>query len=559
MERIVLSPHFSDRQWLQIGGVCTWRWASRLRGRTNATSSSQAMAFVSALPTSSPSGWVQRSHTVKHPTRSVRQTAQGRPLVRMDQSPSTPPPPPPPPSQGEESSTARCVASAASSAPNLSEALADAAARALAGLVPGESVDVALVFVSARYAVSKAGPSGRESLADVAPRLRAFLPGLKTVFGCTSDGVLGDGREFENVPAVSLTLLRLPGVKCSSFHVMPDDLPSPDATQEEWRRLFGNVVADDQPPAFLLLSDPTFSERGDLKRCLAGLDYAYPGSSVVGSVASAGAGFAKGHMLCTLPRDILGATVSPALRDSGVVGLALSGDVEVDYVVSQGCRALGPTFEVRKVGPNGHSILEMDQVGRPSGSLLSALGHLKSLIKYSTPTERMLLETSLHLGFSPSDFDDKVNDDDFLVRHVVSIDEDTGGVTLACRVRPGQRFRFVVQEESAARQLLNATLQRFKKAELAKSLVGYSSSTLGALCFLDAGRGTKLFREPTYETREIASVAPTVQIAGFFGAGQIASARKGEPAVLHNASSVVAFIRKRSSLSPVDPPTTPTP
>lgn len=333
-------------------------------------------------------------------------------------SPSTPPPPPPP-----QAPATKTFASAASCASSLNDALADAAARALSALGPEEEVDVAIVFVSARYAVSKSGPRGRDSLADVAPCLRNVLPGLKAVFGSTSDGVLGGGREIENGAGVSITLLRVPDIALKTFHVMPDDIPSLDASQAEWRHVFGNVPAEEHMPAFMLLADPTFTERGDLQRVLNGLDFAYPGSSVFGSVAPAGAGFSQGHLICTLPRDVLGATVSPSLRDSGVVGLALS-NCEIECIVSQGCRALGPTFEVRKVsGANGHGILEMEQVGRP-GSILSATGHLKSLMRYRTPTEQLLLDPtggSLHVGFASSQFDEKVADDDLYVVFQLSL------------------------------------------------------------------------------------------------------------------------------------------
>lgn len=334
-----------------------------------------------------------------------------RSALRMSasSSPSSPPPPPPP----QQPPVTKTFSSASSSASSLNEALADAAATALSSLGPGDVVDVAIVFVSARYAVSKSGPRGRESLADVAPCLRNVLPGLKAVFGCTSDGVLGGGREIENGAGVSITLLRVPGISLKTFHVMPDDVPSLDASQNEWRRLFGNVPAEDAMPSFMLLADPSFSERGDLKRVLAGLDFAYPGGAVFGSIASAGVGFSRGNLICTLPRDVLGAAVSTSLRDSGVIGLALS-NCEVECIVSQGCRALGPTFEVRKVsGANGNGILEMEQVGRP-GSILSATGHLKSLMRFSTPTEQMLLDPSagaLHVGFASSEFDEKVADD----------------------------------------------------------------------------------------------------------------------------------------------------
>jgi small ligand-binding sensory domain FIST len=468
------------------------------------------------------------------------------------------------------------VASAASAAASLNEAMADCAARALADLGPGgPPPDAALVFVSARYAVGKVGPNVRESLADVAPCMRTFFPGLKAVFGCTTDGVIGDGVEFEARPALALTLLRLPNITLKTFHVMPDDVPSLDGSQAAWRRVFGNIgppassssssssssLSPPSPPAFLLLSDPAFAECGDLQRCLAGLEFAYPGCTVFGSVASAGGGYSKGHMLCTLPRDVLGATISSALRDNGLVGLALSGDVEVDCIVAQSCRAIGPTFEVRKVAHN-NMLLEMEQVGRPA-SIMSALGHLRSLIEYATPTERKLMETELHIGFAPNEFDDAVSDDDFIVRNVIAFDQDTGGITLGCPVRPGQRIRFAIKDDRTAETQLDAALQRFKRAELTKTLIGYGNPPLGALMFVDEGRGAKLFREPDFETRQLAKFVPGVPLSGFFGGAQIGPSRtsQGEKqescAVIHSASSVIAFIRNRSAVNPLNPPSTP--
>jgi small ligand-binding sensory domain FIST len=332
-----------------------------------------------------------------------------------------------------EATPARSIASASSSAPTLTEALTDCASKALVGLVPGAPPDVAMVFVSARYAVST-GPQGRSSLADVAPRLRSFFPGLKIVFGSTGEGVVGDGVEIESRPAVSLTLLRLPGVRFRTFHIMDDDVPSLDASQADWRRLFGNVpIEDGQPPSFVLLSDPAFAERGELNRCLTGLDFAYPGCSAFGSVASAGAGTSKGPLICSLPRDILGASVSCALRDSGLVGLSMSGDVEVDCMVTQSCKGIGPTFEVRKV-EKGNVIVDLEQVGR-AGSVMSAAVHLRGLIAFATPVERTLMQTELHIGFAQG-FDDEVGEDDYVACNILDIGQER--ISLSCQVRPGQ-------------------------------------------------------------------------------------------------------------------------
>lgn len=397
----------------------------------------------------------------------------------------------------------------------------------------------------------------------VVPKLRALVPELRSVIGCTADGVIGAGPthllELEDGPGVSLTLARLPAINVKTFHVMPDDIPSLDAEQIAWQRLVGmpHTGKGANPPAFIIFSDPSFAERGGLDRFLSGLQYAYPGSSVVGSLASTAAAIAQGHLYCTLPRDVLSAEAK-SLRDSGLVGISLTGDVQLDCLVSPGCRPIGPTFEVRKVG-TGNVLLEMELVGRPSSSL-SAVGHLKSLISYVTPQERRLIQNDLHVGVAVDQISDGAQggDDDFFIRDVIGIDMSGGGIAVAQKIRPGQRVRFFVKEMETAENALDATMQKYKRIELANSLVGYSNPPFGALVFVDSGRGRSLFREPMMETRNLTSFAPGVPVAGFFGGGQLGPCHSGEdglntPSVLHNAANLIALVRRRSGMSPVEP------
>lgn len=449
---------------------------------------------------------------------------------------------------------------AASSAPSLTTALTEAASRALANLAPGGPPNLAIVFVSVRYGVSKIGPSGRDSLDLVVPRLRTLVPELGAVLGCTTDGVIGAGPtghvvELEDAPAVSLTLARLPAINIRTFHVMPDDLPSLDASQQEWRALAGNPSSDTSEPAFIVLSDPSFAERGELDKFLSGIEYAYPGSSVVGSLASAGATFAHGHMFCTLPRDVL-AVDSTSMRDSGLVGISLTGDVQLDCLVAPGCRPIGPEFEIRSVA-SSTVIKDMELVGRPS-SLLSAVGHLKSVISYATPQERRLIQDDMHIGVAVDRLAVSDASDDYLIRHVIGVDMESGTITVGQTVRPGQRIRFFVKERESAQAALDSAMQKYKRVELANSLVGYSNPPFGTMVFVDAARGRALFKEPMMETRNLTSFAPGVPVAGCFGGGQIGPCRTGTdglnaPSVLHNAANLVALVRRRSGMTPAEP------
>ena len=396
-------------------------------------------------------------------------------------------------------------------------------------------------------------------MSNVVPCLRSLIPELRSVIGCTTDGVIGAGPtgdvvELEDAPALSLTLARMPGIRVRTFHVMPDDLPSPDARQPEWRALI-NQPDTAQTPAFIVLSDPSFAERGELNRFLSGIEYAYPASTVVGSLASTGAAFAQGHMFCTLPRDVL-SIESTSLRDTGLVGISLTGDVQLDCLVSPGCRPIGPAFEVRKVLANG-VLQELELVGRPS-TVLSAVGHLKSIINYATSEEKKLIQNELHVGIAINQLTDEDDSKDYLIRHVRGVDMDAGNIAVAQNIRPGQRIRFFVKERETAQDTLDRTMQKYKRTELANSLVGYSNPPFGAMVFVDAGRGRSLFREPVMETRNLVSFATGVPVSGFFAGGQIGPSHTGEegvsgPSVLHNAANLIALVRRRSGMSPAEP------
>ncbi len=447
-------------------------------------------------------------------------------------------------------STAACTAS------TLSAALQDAASRALAGL-RGANPDVALVFVSARLGVTRVGPRGRESLGAVVPKLRALMPNLRAVLGCGADGIIAD-EDLADGPGVSLTLLSLPGIKVRSFHVMPDDIPMLES-RTAWARLLGlsNATSSAPPPSFIVLSDPTFSARGDLDKFLAGTHACDPRIKVAGAQASTGAAMVDGHMLCTLPRDVLDPS-SSALRDSGLVGLALEGDVELEPMIASRVRPVGPVFTATSTRFGG-PLPDLHIVGQPR-TRMSALAHLRSVINYATPEERRLIKAELHIGVADPDVAGE--EGGYVIRNVGSVDVDAGVIaTPGADVLAGQSVRFFVKDQEAAAKALDGIMQKYKRAELAKSLVGYSNPPFAALVFSDVNRGMLRFQDVPVESKTIADYLTGVPFAGFVSGAQIAPTKMSEKApvanqsdaeksVLHNASSVIVLLRRRNTISP---------
>src|SRR5258708_29225015 len=232
-------------------------------------------------------------------------------------------------------------ASALSQDPGRPQAVAEAVG-ALRRELGDERADLVVAFVS---------PRARAAAARIPELVAAELPGALVVGG-TGGGVMGAGQEVEERAAVSLTAAALPGVEIVPFHLEMTDLPAASAPPA-WHAAIG--VAPQARPKLLLLADPLTLDAGAL---LTGLDLAYPRSSKFGGLASGGTEPGANRLF---------------LRDevfrSGVVGVALSGHLQVETIVAQGCRPIGRPLLVPRC--HGNVLLELDQ--RPPLEWLGAL------------------------------------------------------------------------------------------------------------------------------------------------------------------------------------------
>src|SRR6185503_545082 len=233
-------------------------------------------------------------------------------------------------------------ASAVDTDSNLSSAVERAAGTVFAGLGRQEP-DLLFVFVGADHAARF------DTVTDLL--LREFEGAF--LFGCCAGGVIGGGREIEDRPGVSLTGALLPGVKFKGTHLDAAQVPPVFAEPRVWEDTLRMTAS--QQPAFLLLADPYSFETEAFVR---GLDRVYPLSPKIGGLAS-GARQVGGTAL------YLGNQV----YHSGCVTLALTGNIEIDAVVAQGCRPVGEPMFVTMAHEN--LIRELD--GRPPREVLARL------------------------------------------------------------------------------------------------------------------------------------------------------------------------------------------
>ncbi len=337
--------------------------------------------------------------------------------------------------------------------------------------------DLAVAFFSAHHA---------PAAAEMADSLGKTLA-PRCLLGCVAEGVIGNDREVEEGPALSLWLGRWPrSVSCESFHLAlhrtadgPSLLGWPDAL----------TGADPARTAVLLLGDP-FSFPVDLFLCRV-KDLA-PGVRVLGGMAG-GIG-APGQ--CRLLRD--GATVN-----QGAAGVLLQGAVGLRSIVSQGCRPIGRPLVITRARDN----LIYELGGK------TALERLQELWESLTPEDQNLFRQGLHVGRVIDEYRGDFQRGDFLVRNVLGIDRDSGALGINDRVRVGQTVQFHVRDADTADEDLHALLQL--------DLHAHDRPPAAGLVFSCNGRGTRLFREPHHDARAVRAEAGPIPLAGFFARGEL--------------------------------------
>jgi len=399
---------------------------------------------------------------------------------------------------GPRSTTMRW-ASAVSDDPSLDRAAADVGARLRAQL-RGATPDLALVFVGMHHAAAY----------DRVPERLATACAPTVLVGCSAGGVIGGGREVEQRPGLSVTAAVLPGVEVAAFHLGSAQLPALADDGAAWERLLAVPAA--AQPQFILLPEP-FSF--DAERLLAGLDRWYPTSQKIGGVAS-GAREA-GRNALFLHNEV---------HRTGLVGVALSGNVEVDTVVAQGCRPIGvPMFVTRA---QGNLLWELD--GRP------AVEVLRELYARLPRADQDLARHSLFLGIVMSDTQEEYRHGDFLIRNLMGMDPERGILAVGALLRENSVVQFHLRDAATS------------AADIEQLLTAYAARpgatrAAGALLFSCLGRGIHLYGRADHDTDVFRDHLGEVPLGGFFCNGEIGPVHGAT--FLHGYTSAFGLFRPR--------------
>jgi small ligand-binding sensory domain FIST len=366
------------------------------------------------------------------------------------------------------------------------DAFAEAAARAAMGL-GGAPCDVALVF------------AGQDNLAHAGVGLEAVHERLRpaALAGCGAQGVVGTGREVET-GGIVVWAASLGAGQAESFHL------EAVAAGEGRLAITGMPdVSDDE--ALVMFVDPyTFPAEA----LLAEIASSSPGVPVVGGLAAAESS----------PAALFhGGSVSPM----GAVGVVLS-DVTVNCTVSQGASPIGPEMVVTAC--DGNVIEEL--ASRP------ALDRLMDAIRSElSPDEQALATQGLLVGIVIDENRPDYARGDFLVRALMSVDEQQRTITIGERVRVGQTVRLHVRDAASADVDLRDALERAAR-ELDRPAAG-------ALMFTCNGRGSHMFGSAGHDADALAREIGPAPAAGFFCAGEIGPV--GARSFVHGFSTSVAL------------------
>ena len=384
--------------------------------------------------------------------------------------------------------------------------------------------DLAVVFVSTSFA---------SDLSRVLPLLQRRFQATHWL-GCCGGGVIGvdrNGRscELEQQPAVGLSLIRLPGAMVQPFHVDLANLPDLDGPREPWRQLVG-IADEDAINGLLLLVDPGSSGIKDL---LSGLDYAFASVPKVGGIAAPhggpGGSLLFEDRLCT-----------------GAVGVAIGGGWTLEAVVAQGCRPIGPVFQVQEAKRN--VVLKLQAQGpETTGAVQAPVACLQEVIAQLDAADQELVRHSLFIGLASNSFSLAADaGDNFLVRAILGVDPRNGAIAVADSVRVGQRLQFHLRDGRTSRAELQHLLEQQRRSR---------ALPLGAFCFACVGRGQGLYGEPDVDSSLCRTAYPELPIGGLFCSGEIGPIHGVTH--LHGFTASWSFLCPKEADQPVAAPGTP--
>ena len=314
---------------------------------------------------------------------------------------------------------------------------------------------------------------------------KALKPAL--TLGATAQGVIGMGCEFEQGAGLSVLAANLPNASVYPFGCQQLDDQS---VMSQVQSLQNQTNADTKPlQTIILVADPFSTPQQEIVKVF---NTAFPDVPLIGGMASAATNPGGNRLM-----------LNDQTRRSGVVGVALSGNINLRSTVSQGCRPIGRPYVITKSKRN----IVQELGGR------SALDVARELIGDLSAEERQLVSRhALFVGRVINEYQDRFGRGDFLIRNILGVDPESGHIAVADpHVRAGQTLQFQLRDGKTAAEDFMLLLE-------AQKLHGAAQ---GALLFSCNGRGTHMFNRPNADAEFVRDALGDIPLVGFFAMGEI--------------------------------------
>jgi small ligand-binding sensory domain FIST len=379
-------------------------------------------------------------------------------------------------------------------------ALAEALAQ-----VKGISADVIFMFVNVEFA---------DHIRDIVRIVRQET-GTPILLGCSGLGIIGGDQELEDLPAVSLLALSLPGATLQPVRLTPQMVE--DATRpQDWHQQLG--VKPQDVNSWLIFADPL---QMDCESLLDGLAQAYPGTPIVGGLASTDLDDCFTHLF-----------LNEEIYEEGGVALALSGEYTIVPLVSQGCDPIGEPWTITQMQENG--LIE-------GISNRSAYQMLIETFQSLSPDIQRRAQHNLLVGLAADEYQDQYTRGSFLIRQLLGVDRRTGSLAIGALPRVGQTIQFQLRDATSANRDLRTLLAQTKQA------LGAAQPIAALLCTCN-GRGVGMFGMPDHDVSVITSELGNIPMAGLFCNGEIGPL--GKRSFLHSFTACLALLVKKTPERP---------
>lgn len=332
---------------------------------------------------------------------------------------------------------------------------------------------------------------------------------VANVIGCTGSALIANHNEIENDSGLSVALYHLPDTQVHARH-LPAECFQPEQGSAAISHALGPAARTAN--SWLLFASPESIGHEDW---LKDWDAATRGRVTLGGFASA---------RVDSPQTTL--FYNGQITNDGAVALGFEGEVELEPIISNGCRPIGHPWVITQADRN-----IIHEIGnRP------ILEVLRDTLEGMTQREQQQAHGNVFIGLVMDEYKAKFRTGDFLVRNLAAIDPKTGAVAIATPLRVGQNLQFQIRDPHVAEADFSQQLERLRKR------IG-KCEILGA-CLCDCiGRGTSLYGVPNHDVEIIQHALPQLPIAGVFCNGEFGQV-DGKTRLHGYAASLGLFVRR---------------